>query len=59
MMMVMIIIMIVIVMVTVIGMTIVFCNFHVLQISFSCYYLERDVKLHYLNGVISIELSYL
>ena len=37
-------------MVTVILMTVIFCNFSVLQISFLCFYLERHVKLHYLNG---------
>ena len=28
----------------------IFFNFSVLKISFLCSYLERDVKLHYLNG---------
>ena len=50
MMMVMMIIMMVVEMVTVIVMTMIFCNFCVLQISFLCCYLERDVKLHYQNG---------
>ena len=50
MMMVMMVIMMEIAMVTVIVMTMIFCNFSVLQISFLCYYLECDVKLHYLKG---------
>ena len=61
MMMVMV-IMTVIAMVTVIVITIIFCSFSVLQISFLCYYLQRDVKLPCLNGhpeipILSLSLS--
>ena len=56
MMMVMMIIMMGIAMVTVIVTTVIFCNFSVLQISFLRYYLECDVKLHYLNGDPEIPL---
>ena len=56
MMVMMMIIMMVSVMVAVIVMMMIFCNFSVLQISFLCYYLERDVNFHYLNGDAEIPI---
>ena len=48
--------MMVIVMVTVIVMMMIFCNFSVLKISFLCSYLERDIKLLYLNGDTEVSI---
>ena len=43
-------------MMRVIVMMMIFCNFSVLKSSFLYYYLERDVKLHYLIGDTEIPI---